>query len=84
MDYYWTNSGVLNIQTKRGCPYNCIYCTYPLIDGRKIRTFSPVSIVDKLVELKQKHNIDYLFFTDSVFNIKNEYNIELAKEIIAR
>lgn len=84
LDYYWTNSGVLNIQTKRGCPYNCIYCTYPLIDGRKIRTFSPVSIVDKLVELKHKHNIDYVFFTDSVFNIKNEYNIELAKEIIAR
>ena len=24
--YYWKRSGMLNIQTKRGCPYDCIYC----------------------------------------------------------
>ena len=27
VEHYWQQSGMLNIQTKRGCPYNCIYCT---------------------------------------------------------
>jgi len=33
VDYYWSKSGMLNIQTKRGCPHDCIYCSYPVIEG---------------------------------------------------
>jgi len=80
--FYWQKSGMLNIQTKRGCPYNCIYCSYPIIDGRRVRTFDPGRIVHELREMKEKHGIDYVFFTDSVFNIRNSYNIELAEQII--
>jgi len=83
IDFYWEKSGMLNIQTKRGCPYNCIYCTYPLIEGKKVRTLNTDKIVDTLKNLYYRKGIDYVFFTDSVFNIKNEYNIELAEKIIA-
>ena len=41
LNFYWDKSGMLNIQTKRGCPYRCIYCTYPLIEGTKVRTLNP-------------------------------------------
>lgn len=82
LDYYWKESGMLNIQTKRGCCYDCIYCSYPIIDGRKIRTLDPDKIVDDMLRLKKEKGIDYLFFTDSVFNIKNDYNVELAEKII--
>jgi radical SAM superfamily enzyme YgiQ (UPF0313 family) len=81
--YYWNKSGMLNIQTKRGCPYNCIYCSYPVIEGRKIRTLDAALIVETLKELYFKMGITYVFFTDSVFNISNEYNTELAKQIIS-
>ena len=80
--YYWEHSGMLNIQTKRGCCYNCIYCSYPLIDGRKVRTLDPDLIVETLVRLEKEKGINYVFFTDSVFNIQNEYNVELAEKII--
>ena len=83
VNYYWKNSGMLNIQTKRGCPYNCIYCTYPVIEGKKVRTLDADLIVKNLTELYTQRNINYIFFTDSVFNIKNDYNIELAEKIIA-
>ena len=83
LDFYWQKSGMLNIQTKRGCPYNCIYCTYPLIEGRIVRTLNTDKIVDTLKKLYYQKGIDYIFFTDSVFNISNNYNYELAEKIIA-
>lgn len=80
--YYWEKSGMLNIQTKRGCPLSCIYCTYPLIEGKKVRTLDSDKIVDTLMRLYKDQGIDYVFFTDSVFNLDNEYNINLAEKII--
>jgi radical SAM superfamily enzyme YgiQ (UPF0313 family) len=82
IDYYWQYSGMLNVQTKRGCPYNCIYCTYPLIEGSKVRTLNMEKIIDSIKVLYDQKGIDYLFFTDSVFNISNEYNYEFADRLI--
>ncbi len=83
LEFYWDKAGMVNVQTKRGCPYNCIYCTYPLIEGHNVRTLDPDKIVHTLDELYVKHKIDYVFFTDSVFNISNNFNVELARKMIA-
>ena len=82
VEYYWEKSGMLNIQTKRGCPYNCIYCSYPVIEGSKIRTLDAGLIVETLKDLYFNKGITYVFFTDSVFNISNDYNIVLANKIV--
>lgn len=80
--WYWQSSGMLNLQTKRGCPYSCIYCTYPLIEGRQVRTLDPEKTVEDLLRLKRNHGINYVFFTDSVFNIGKSYNLKLASLLI--
>lgn len=82
VDYYWKYSGMLNIQTKRGCPYNCVYCSYPVIDGRKVRTLDAEAVAENIARLKKDKGINYFFFTDSVFNIANDYNAELAEALI--
>jgi len=51
---------MLNIQTKRGCPYNCIYCSYPIIDGRTVRTLNADKIVEPLFIWKTRKN-NYVF-----------------------
>ncbi len=81
-DYYWKHSGMLSVQTKRGCPYKCIYCSYPVIEGKKIRTLNTDKILAALEDLYYGKGINYVFFTDSVFNIENKYNHELADKII--
>ena len=48
LDYYWKNSGMLNVQTKRGCPFKCIYCTYPVIEGKKVRTLDIDNIINTI------------------------------------
>ncbi len=81
VDFYYKHSGMMNIQTKRGCPYNCIYCTYPLIDGRRVRTMDVDRLVDTIAKAKRDFGVKYWFFTDSVFNIKNDYNKELCEKL---
>lgn len=83
LSYYWQHSGMLNIQTKRGCPYACDYCSYPLIEGKFTRNLDADLVVENLKKMRKDYNVDYVFFTDSVFNISNNYNIDLAEKIIA-
>jgi radical SAM superfamily enzyme YgiQ (UPF0313 family) len=45
---YYRLGGMLNIQTKRGCPFRCIYCTYPGVEGRKIRLRNPDTVVNEI------------------------------------
>jgi radical SAM superfamily enzyme YgiQ (UPF0313 family) len=80
--FYFDKSGMLNIQTKRGCPYGCIYCSYPNIEGPRVRLLDPVSVVENIKELYYSKGVNYLFFTDSVFNIHREYNRELSNRLI--
>lgn len=80
--HYWETAGMLNIQTKRGCPYKCGYCTYPLIEGSRIRTQDPGMLVNSIKSIHKTRGVNYFFFTDSVFNVQNDFNLELAKEII--
>ena len=82
--FYWDKSGMMNVQTKRGCPHKCIYCTYPIIEGCKVRTLNSDKIIDTLSDLYSNKKIDYIFFTDSVFNINDRFNIELAEKIIRK
>jgi radical SAM superfamily enzyme YgiQ (UPF0313 family) len=84
LEFYWGKSGMLNIQTKRGCPHKCIYCTYPLIEGSQVRTLNADKIVETLIDLYFNKDINYVFFTDSVFNLSDSFNIELAEKILRK
>ncbi|MFC2102227.1 lipid biosynthesis B12-binding/radical SAM protein [Bacteroidota bacterium] len=80
--FYWKKSGMMNLQTKRGCPYECIYCTYPVIEGRQVRTLDADKIIESLKDLYFNQQINYIFFTDSVFNINRKFNQDLAHKIL--
>ncbi|MGM0656323.1 MAG: lipid biosynthesis B12-binding/radical SAM protein [Thermodesulfobacteriota bacterium] len=81
---YYDESGMLSYQTKRGCPYKCNYCTYPLIEGKIIRYQDPGFVADNLLELRNKFGVDTVFFSDSVFNDPNEHYLEVAQEMIRK
>jgi len=67
LKYYLDSSRVISIQTKRGCDKHCIYCSYPSLEGRKLRTRNVVRVVDDIEHLISL-GAEYLFFVDSVFN----------------
>ncbi|MCK5529011.1 MAG: lipid biosynthesis B12-binding/radical SAM protein [Kiritimatiellae bacterium] len=68
LDFYLQNGHVGNVQTKRGCPYSCIYCSYPSLEGKKIRVRDPKAVLQDMQSLIDDHGAKMIFFTDSVFN----------------
>ena len=44
----------------------------------------PEIIAENILRAKRDYGINYLFFTDSVFNIRPEYNVRLAETLIRR
>lgn len=77
---YLEEGGMLNLQTKRGCPFSCIYCTYPLLEGKKIRLREVDEVVDEICRLTQEEKADYIYFVDDIFN----YPISFAEQLCRR
>jgi len=67
-----------NIQTKRGCPFACVYCTYPLLEGQRMRLRPIPDIVREIGELLAA-GIDYLYFVDDIFNYRPEFAASLCQ-----
>jgi radical SAM superfamily enzyme YgiQ (UPF0313 family) len=74
----------VGIQTKRGCQFGCIYCTYPLLQGVKVRMRSPQSVLDEIEELVKRYNLKSFFFVDSIFNVPQSHAREILEGILAR
>ena len=78
LKYYLQNVGMLNLQTKRGCHFKCVYCTYPHIEGRKLRLMDPEEIAAAACAL-QANGAKYFFITDSVFNSDCAHSLAVAE-----
>ncbi len=81
---YFAEGGSINIQTRRGCVYKCSYCTYPVLEGNKVRMREPELVVDEIEEAQKKHGVDFFFFVDNVFNFPVKHSVEICEEIIRR
>ena len=76
--FYLKRGEILNLQTKRGCPFRCIYCTYPRIEGSRLRLRSPEEAAGEARALQEK-GARYLFITDSVFNSDYAHSAAVAE-----
>ncbi|HOE17757.1 MAG TPA: radical SAM protein [Syntrophorhabdaceae bacterium] len=66
------------VQTRRGCPMRCSYCSTGLIEGTIIRKRSPKSVVEWIAKLKRR-GADRLYFTDNTFNLPPSYAMALCR-----
>ncbi len=71
------------VQSKRGCPLTCTYCTYPSIEGRNLRQRPPDEIVEEIRRVQREVNPRCFEFIDSVFNMPEQAAIELCEHIIS-
>jgi radical SAM superfamily enzyme YgiQ (UPF0313 family) len=82
-EYYLRASGMLNIQTQRGCACHCCYCTYPVIEGTHHRYRSAEAVADEFEQV-QRLGARYAFIVDSVFNSSKRHVTEVCEAILRR
>jgi radical SAM superfamily enzyme YgiQ (UPF0313 family) len=78
---------VIPIETGRGCPYGCEFCTVTGFFGDSIRFRSNESVVDELLRLKARARSEggqmVIFFADDNFAINIKRTKSLLRAIIA-
>jgi len=71
------------IQTKRGCVYKCVYCTYRNVEGWGYRLRDAESVADEVAELRA-HGVRHFDFVDSTFNSPPGHAREVCEAIVRR
>jgi len=84
MELYYQRGGALNIQTKRGCYFECVFCSYPLIEGSKVRMRTAQTVVDEIQAVRQEYGVRHWFFVDNIFNMPIRHAKDICEEIAAR
>ena len=78
LSFYLKRGGMLNLQTKRGCPFKCVYCTYPQIEGSSFRFAEPGEVA-RTARMLQDAGAKYLYITDSTFNGSYDHSLKVAR-----
>ncbi len=78
---YSATGTAIGVQTKRGCPFACSYCTYPALEGKRLRLREPGDVVAELRELAGM-GVRRVFFVDDAFNVPAEHAEALCRAIV--
>ena len=81
--HYRQQSSMISVQTQRGCAFRCCYCTYPLIEGSRVRFRAAADVGEEAARLKAQ-GIRYFFVVDSVFNTSRDHVVAVCEEMIRR
>lgn len=81
-EFYLRETGILSVQTKRGCPKKCVYCSYPLLEGRQVYCRDTGETLEELRFLQREFAPETIYFTDSIFNDADGKYLELLEAIV--
>jgi radical SAM superfamily enzyme YgiQ (UPF0313 family) len=68
------------VQTKLGCAFRCVYCTYRKIEGNGHRLADPGSVADAVTRLAAAGHRD-IELVDSVFNVPYDHAREVCEAL---
>jgi radical SAM superfamily enzyme YgiQ (UPF0313 family) len=69
------------VQSRRGCPLDCTFCSTSAIEGKAIRRRSPDRMVKWLAALRQTGCRNFNF-VDNTFNLPPTYAEDLCRQVI--
>lgn len=77
---YLMHAATVPVQTKQGCPFKCVYCTYHMIEGNTYQLARPDRVADTVVRLVEQGKRD-IEFVDSVFNAPYDHAMALCESL---
>ena len=75
--------GMVTLQSRRGCPMRCIYCTTPQLEGRQLRVRSPAKVAAFMADGYERWGLTRYYFVDNIFNYPKDYATKLCQAIKA-
>jgi anaerobic magnesium-protoporphyrin IX monomethyl ester cyclase len=83
-EIYYKYPLLRNLRTKkflagRGCPYSCTYCSnhayLKLFEGlgNYIRFRSPKSVVEEIIQVREKYGMKTVYFADETFTLNHQW-----------
>jgi radical SAM superfamily enzyme YgiQ (UPF0313 family) len=84
----WESLYIVPVESGRGCPYGCDFCTVTGFFGDAIRFRSNQSVIDELLRIKERARSERgtigVFFIDDNFAINLKRTKSLLRDIIAQ
>ncbi len=74
----------LPVNATRGCPYECTFCSNPLMWGRKYEMRPITDFVDELEHLHHKYSVVNFELCDLTAIVKKDWIVAMCQEIIRR
>jgi len=68
------------LQTKLGCRFRCIYCTYRKIEGNQYRLSKPEEAVNTIISLSST-GFRHIEFVDNVFNSPYDHALSICESL---
>lgn len=80
MPAYLSRFSTIPLQTKLGCQFQCVYCTYRKLEGIDYRLSEPEHVANVIKELTESGMKD-IEFVDNVFNSPYEHALDICDAI---
>jgi anaerobic magnesium-protoporphyrin IX monomethyl ester cyclase len=81
---YQRRGATVPIQTKRGCVFKCVYCTYLNVEGWGYRLRDPDAVADEMASLARERGVRRFEFVDSTFNSPPRHATAVCEAIVRR
>ena len=69
------------LSSSRGCPFECTFCTEPMLVGRSTRFRSPESVVDEIHDTKERYGVTHFCFVDDTLTLQKPRIHEMCRLI---
>lgn len=72
------------IETARGCPYACVFCSVFLVTGKAVRQYSVERVLSEIEENLTRYGIDEFLFHADTFTYHRDWVLGLCAAIAER
>ena len=80
---YFAPGRYFNMNTSRGCPYECSFCEVRKVWGRTYRAHSPHRVVREAAFLREEYGIDGVYFREDNFTVNRHRAESIAGGMMA-
>ena len=89
LDYQWSvddiaEKPVFSMNTSRGCPFRCAFCSVGSIWGKKYRSFSASRIIDDICYLKSQYHARAIYFREDNFTYNRKRVFDFCELLIRK